>query len=419
MSPNILLAIAAQVGTPCYVYDRARIEHNYRQLQAAFGADGAPGSPRLCYAVKANGNFEILRLLKDLGAGFDVVSVGEMQRALHIGASPEHIVFAGVGKRDDELIAALDQHIGWINVESEQELHVLSDLAQQRGVQQRVALRINPGVDAHTHTYLSTGVANSKFGIEVDQALRIVEQHAHYPGVRIEGIHFHIGSMVSEAEPYVAALNIALELVMQARERGANIQALDIGGGFGIAYQPEQTPADLPAIANAILPPLRATALHLHLEPGRYIIGDAGVLLTQVLYTKHNGGTHYAIVDAAMNDLIRPALYGATHRVTKVSAETDETVLRRGEDAAPSPVSPYELVGPICESGDFLAHAAELPPLQRGDLLQVHDVGAYGMSMASQYNSRPRAAEVLVEGDRWRVIRPRETLAQMFAGEFV
>ena len=402
---NTAREIAAQIGTPCYVYDRARIEHNYRQLQVAFKVDGKPGSSLLCYAVKANSNFEVLRLLHEMGAGFDVVSAGEMQRALHIGASPEHIVFAGVGKRDDELVAALDVHIGWINVESEQELRVLSDLAQLRGAQQCVALRINPGVDAHTHIYLSTGVAHSKFGIEVDEALRIIEQHAVYPGVLIKGIHFHIGSMVSEAEPYLAALRIALNIIARARTLGAAIDTLDIGGGFGIAYQPDQTPADLPAIANAILPLLREAGLHLHLEPGRYIIGDAGALLTQVLYTKHNGGTHYAVVDAAMNDLIRPALYGAQHAVTKLTTDDGR------------PTTEYEIVGPICESGDFLAHAALLPSVQRGDLLLVHDAGAYGMSMASQYNSRPRAAEVLVDGDDWRVIRPRETLQQMFAAE--
>ena len=427
--------IAAQVGTPCYVYNGSRIEHNYTQLQHIFGAgskvaDGNAGSPLICYAVKANGNFEIMRLLHTLGAGFDVVSAGEMQRALHIGASPDHIVFAGVGKRDDELVAALDAHIGWINVESEQELRVLSDLAEARGQCQRVALRINPGVDPHTHTYLSTGVAHSKFGIEVDEVLHIIANHAAYSGVRIEGIHFHIGSMVSEAEPYLAALRIALDIITRARDLGAAINTLDIGGGFGIAYQPDQTPADLPAIANRILPLAHAAGLHLHLEPGRYIVGDAGALLTQVLYTKRrsarNGGTHYAVVDAAMNDLIRPALYGAKHRVTKLAGETTDGGRPTTEESAvvgrpPSVVSSsaYEIVGPICESGDFLAHEAMLPPLQRGDLLLVHDAGAYGMSMASQYNSRPRAAEVLVEGDDWRVIRPRETLRQMFEAELV
>jgi diaminopimelate decarboxylase len=415
--------IARRVDTPCYIYDETRIRSNYARLALAFGADGSVGAPKICYALKANGNFEILRLLHRLGAGFDVVSAGEMQRALHIGATPANIVFAGVGKRDDELVAALQAHIGWINVESEQELRVLSDLALAHGLCQRTALRINPGVDAHTHSYLSTGVANSKFGIDVTAALRLIAERAQFPGVSIEGIHFHIGSMVNEAEPYEVALNIALDIVQAARALGCAITMLDIGGGFGIAYTPDQQPANIQAIGERVVAMARAADLHLHLEPGRYIIGDAGALLTRVLYTKCNGGVHYAVVDAAMNDLIRPALYGASHRVSGFGPPTPDPRHLKPE------TQHYEIVGPVCESGDFLAHAVALPHLQRGDLLLVHDAGAYGMAMASNYNTRPRAAEVLLnsrpplgaggEGEAYRLIRPRENLQVMFAAEAV
>ena len=429
--------IARAVGTPCYVYSQERIIQNLQRIKNAFEIDGgarsAQDSPKLCYAVKANSNLEILRLLNGAGAAFDVVSVGEMQRALRIGAHPSNIIFAGVGKRDDELTAALTARIGWINVESAQELQVLSDLAAARHIKQRVALRLNPGVDAHTHAYLTTGAAQSKFGIEIAEALRLIVQRERFPGVSIKGLHFHLGSMVNEAEPYVVALKIALDVIALARENGAAISMLSIGGGFGIAYQPDGASADLEAIANAVLPLAREANVHLHLEPGRYIVGDAGVLLTQVLYTKTNGGTHYAVVDAAMNDLIRPALYGARHSITRI--ENAELRMKEAGDAdflhSQFSILNYEVVGPVCESGDFLAHQVSLPELQRGDLLLVHHVGAYGMSMASNYNTRPRAAEVLLlpsllrggvasdarGGGGWRVIRPREDLQKLFAAE--
>ena len=433
LPPPVATEIAERVGTPCYVYSQDRITQNLHRIKSAFGVDGgarsARGSPSLWYAMKANSNFELLRLLNGAGMAFDVVSVGEMQRALRIGAHPNNIIFAGVGKRDDELIAALTAHIGWVNVESAQELQVLSDLALARHTKQRVALRLNPGVDAHTHAYLTTGATKSKFGIEVSEALWLIAQRGRYPGVSIEGLHFHLGSMVNEAEPYVAAMKIALNVVTLARANGANITTLDIGGGFGIAYQPDGDSADLEAIANAVVPLAREAGVHLHLEPGRYIVGDAGVLLTEVLYTKTNGGTHYAVVDAAMNDLIRPALYGARHAITRI--ENEEWRMKKERE---SDFLNYEVVGPICESGDFLAHEAHLPTLTRGDFLLVHHAGAYGMSMASNYNTRPRAAEVLLtpspvpmgdgsegighrRGGGWRVIRPRENLQSLFAAE--
>ncbi|MEO6062485.1 MAG: diaminopimelate decarboxylase [Thermoflexales bacterium] len=402
MNQEQLAHIARDIGTPCYVYDAERIRENYRAITGAFASD----TPlMICFAVKANGNLSVLRLLRELGAGFDVVSAGEMQRALRAGAAPETIVFAGVGKTDAELSAALEAGIGWINVESEQELGVLSDLAVQRGRRQRVALRINPGVDAHTHSYMTTGKASNKFGIERETALDIARRHAGYPGVSIEGVHFHIGSMVTEPEPYVAAVQIALGLIAEFRALGVAINTLDMGGGFGVAYTADQIAAPLGEIAAAILPMVRAAGLELHLEPGRYIVADAGLLLTRVLYTKNNGGVNYVVVDAAMNDLIRPALYGARHLPTLVGPKPAGDSLL------------YELVGPVCESGDFLAHEAELPRLERGALIAFGHAGAYGMSMASNYNTRPRAPEVMVEGETCRIIRPRETLEHLMAGE--
>lgn len=389
--------IAERAGTPCYVYDRTRIEANYGRIARAFGPDGGP-QPDICYAVKANSNLEILRVLRALGAAFDVVSAGEMFAALRAGADPERIVFAGVGKRDDELIAALDARVGWVNVESAQELRVLSDLAVARGRVARVALRINPSVDPHTHAHLATGAHGSKFGIDAGEAVQLAAQHGAYPGARIEGLHVHIGSMVSEPGPYYEALDVMLDLVARCRAAGAPIANLDMGGGFGIAYHAGQTAAPVEAIGREIAARSRAAGLHLHIEPGRAVIADAGVLITRVLYTKTNGETDYVIVDAAMNDLIRPALYGAVHRVTALNP-------RPG-----APLRRVSVAGPVCESGDFLARDVELPAVERGDVLVIHDTGAYGMSMASNYNLRPRAAEVLIEGSAWRLIRARERL---------
>ncbi len=402
MNQEQLDHIARDIGTPCYVYDAERIRENYRAITGAFASDRPP---LICFAVKANGNLSVLRLLRELGAGFDVVSAGEMRRALRAGAAPETIVFAGVGKTDAELTAALEAGIGWINVESAQELGVLSELASAMGRRQRVALRINPGVDAHTHSYMTTGKSSNKFGIERETALDIARRHADFPGVSIEGVHFHIGSMVTEPEPYVAAAQIALALIAEFRALGVAINTLDMGGGFGVAYTADQIAAPLGEIAAEILPLIKAAGLELHLEPGRYIVADAGLLLTRVLYTKNNGGVNYAVVDAAMNDLIRPALYGARHQPTLVGARPPGNSLL------------YELVGPVCESGDFLAHEAELPMLERGALIAFGHAGAYGMSMASNYNTRPRAPEVLVDGAACRIIRPRETLEQLMAGE--
>ncbi len=407
---DLLEAIARQVGTPCYVYDQGRIAQNYARLAKALAPSAEVG--RVCYSVKANSNLSVLRLMRNLGTGFDVVSGGELRRALLAGAATDSIVFAGVGKRDDELVAALDAGVGWINVESAQELRVLSDLAAARGVVQRVALRINPGIDPHTHRYLATGKRASKFGIETEESLRLVAHRADYPGISIEGIHIHIGSMVSDAGPYAEAMRVALAVVAQYRMLGATITTLNLGGGFGVAYQPDQAEAPIEAIASNILPLARKADLRLLFEPGRAIVADAGALLTRVLYTKTNGNVRYVVVDAAMNDLIRPALYGAAHQVSLVSSVSD--VL---EVSGVSLVSGVSVVGPVCESGDVLAEGVMLPEPRRGDLLVIHHAGAYGMSMASNYNTRPRAAEVLVADGKWQVIRRRESIEDLVAHE--
>lgn len=405
----LLRDIAARAGTPCYVYSRARIEDNYTRLAGAFAratarvsTDGAAPQVSFCYAVKANANHEILKLLNALGAGFDVVSVGELRAALHAGARPEQIVFAGVGKRDDELIAAIDTRIGWINVENVEELRVLSDLAVARGARQRVALRINPGVDPRTHAYLATGKSGSKFGLSIDDALMLVRDRASYPGVSIEGLHVHNGSTIIDTDVFATSAQVMLDVLAKCRALGATISDLDMGGGFGVAYLPGQPEADIDGIAHALTRLAREAGVNLQFEPGRYLVADACVLLARVLYTKVNGGKRYAIVDAAMNDLIRPALYGAVHHIACIDA-----------GAAAREHAPQEVVGPVCESGDFLGHDVLLPILSRNDLIAIGHAGAYGRSMASNYNLRPRAAEVLIEDGQWRVIRAQEDVQQL------
>ncbi len=398
---HTLTAIAHAAGTPCYVYSRERVESNYARLHDAFAR--AAGAQRFAvyYAVKANPNPALLRLLLAQGAGFDVVSVGELRAALATGADPARIVFAGVGKRDDELRAALEARIGWINIENVEEAYVLSDMALGLGLRARVALRVNPGVDPQTHAYLATGKAGSKFGLSVEDTLMLARSRDALPGLRIEGLHVHNGSTITQRGVFAQSTRVMLDLVAQCRALGAAIQALDMGGGFGVSYGPDQPDADIDAMAREILSLSAGSGLELHLEPGRYLIADACALVTRVLYTKTNGGLRYVIVDAAMNDLIRPALYQARHMIVALNA------------AADAEISLCEVVGPVCESGDFLGHAVPLAPVRRGDLLAVNHAGAYGRAMASNYNLRPRAAEVLIDPDApggWRMIRERENL---------
>jgi diaminopimelate decarboxylase len=405
MTNIIYHEIAKQVGTPCYAYDQTIIERNYRTLANAFNGCG------IYYAVKANSNLAVLRLLHDLGCGFDVVSVGEMHRALKAGASPADVVFAGVGKRDDELLAALDAGIGWINVESAEELRVLSDIAFSKGMRPNVALRINPAVDPHTHQYLATGKGSSKFGINVEPALALVAERVRYPGVNIAGVHAHIGSFLFEPSTYAQTMQVLLDFVGDCRNLGAELSHVDVGGGFGVAYESTQQAMNVSDVASLLMPMARNAGVNMQIEPGRYLVAESGVLLSRVLYTKQNGDKHYVVVDAAMNDLIRPALYGAYHQVSKVY-DVDTSAEAGGET-----LQNVEVVGPVCESGDFLAHSAALPPVKRGDLLAIHHTGAYGFAMSSNYNSRPRSAEVMYNAQGWRIVRRRETLDALLADE--
>ncbi|MEP6589561.1 MAG: diaminopimelate decarboxylase [Gemmatimonadota bacterium] len=394
-----LTAIAEQVGTPAYCYDALTITARYQALDHAFGA--LPH--RICYAVKANSNLAILRLLARLGAGADIVSGGELLRALTAGFPADRIVFSGVGKTDEELLAAMAAGVGHINVESLSELRRLGMLADLRGATVRVGIRFNPDVTADTHPYISTGKGGVKFGIAVDQldeALAILQESS---GLELGAIAMHLGSQLLATAPYQAGLNRLLELLATVRAAGHTPDVLDIGGGLGIRYHDEVplTPAQwLAPLRDA----LQESGCVIGVEPGRFLVGNAGVLLTRVVHRKHSGGREIAVVDAGMNDLLRPSLYKAWHDILPVSAPSEPEV-------------PMDVVGPVCETGDFLALERSLPPVGAGDLLAVLGAGAYGFVMSSNYNSRARAAEVLVEGGRWGVIRPRERLTDLFRDE--
>ncbi len=422
-----LSVIAADVGTPTFVYDAEGIRARYRALDRAM--DGVPH--RICFAVKANSNLAVLRLLATMGAGADIVSGGELLRVLAAGFAPADIVFSGVGKTDDELVAAIAAGVGHINVESVAELRRLAMIAELRGASVRVGIRINPDVTVDTHPYISTGKGGLKFGVPTDQlheALAIIDEN---PALTLDTLAMHLGSQLLDVEPYVKGVARLLELLAQVRAAGHNPSVLDIGGGIGIRYHDEtpMTPAEWFApIRDAIAtipphgPPTGTTApqvphvcgtrvhadgvgtMTIHVEPGRYLTGASGVMLTRVVHRKHSGGRDIAIVDAGMNDLLRPALYKAWHEI--VPAEPIE-----GE------ASPTDIVGPVCETGDFLALERDLAPVPAGGLLVVLGAGAYAFAMSSNYNSRARAAEVLGEAGRWAVVRPRERLTDLFRDE--
>ncbi len=390
--------IAQQVGTPVYVYSRARIEANYRRIAAAFAALNA----KIHYAVKANGNLAVLRLLNDLGASFDVVSGGELFRVSKAGGDAVRAVFAGAGKTDAELAYALDSRVGQVNVESADELHALNDLARARGMTQRVALRLNPGVDPHTHRHISTGHAGSKFGVEMEEAESLLADVTRFPCLDIVGLHIHIGSQIPNAEPLVEALDRLLPLAQRFRA----IRLLDIGGGVPVAYRKGETATPPEEFARAVQDRLRSLGkpLEISIEPGRFIVADAGVLIAQVQATKHSYGRRIITTDAGMTDLIRPALYDAYHEIVPViqGKPLDELT---------------DVAGPVCESSDFLGHERALPAMKRGGLIAAMAVGAYGMTMASNYNARPRAPEVLVEGAAFRIVRRRETWDDLVSKE--
>ena len=393
--------IAATVGTPCYVYSRATIERHWRAFDHAF----ADHPHLVCYAVKANGNLAVLNLLARLGSGFDIVSGGELERVLAAGGDPGKVVFSGVGKRRDELEHALEVGIRCFNVESEAELALLERVAAERGQRAPVSLRINPDVDANTHPYISTGLKQNKFGIAADRALAVYARAAASPHLDVIGVDCHIGSQLTQVTPFVDALERVLTLVARLEQQGVHIRHLDLGGGLGIRYRDEEPP--LPADhAAALMAHLRGKPYEILIEPGRAIVGNAGILVTRVELLKPGEDKNFAVVDAAMNDLLRPALYSAWQAIIPV------------EPRAGGEPRHYDVVGPICETGDFLGKDRELN-IASGDLLAVRSAGAYGFAMSSNYNARPRAAEVMVDGGRFQVVRWRERLADLYAGESV
>ncbi len=393
-----LAEIARRFGTPCYVYSRAALEGAFRAFQSAL----AGRDHLICYAMKANSNIAILDLFARLGSGFDIVSAGELRRVLAAGGDPGRVVFSGVGKTESDIRAGLEARILCFNVESRSELHRLSAIAAAGGATAAVSLRVNPDVDAGTHPYISTGLKENKFGVAFEDALLLYREAASLPGLRVVGIDCHIGSQITEVAPFVDALDRILGLVDRLAAEGIHIHHLDVGGGLGIRYA-DETPPAVSTYVDALTRRLEGRALKLMFEPGRALVGNAGLLLTRVEYLKPGPARSFAIVDAAMNDLMRPSLYDAYHDIVPVRPRS-------------GPPSRYEVVGPVCESGDFLGHDRSLT-LAEGDLLAVMSAGAYGMSMASNYNTRPRAAEVLVDGTAAHVIREREALDSLYALE--
>jgi diaminopimelate decarboxylase len=397
-----LETIAEAAGTPTYVYSARFIGAAHARL-----VDAVRRTPTsICYAVKANGSLAILRHLGRLGAGADIVSGGELQRALAAGIAPHKIVFSGVGKTDAELDLAIETGVRSINVESEGELRRLAKRATAAGKTAPVCLRVNPDVDPATHPYLATGLRESKFGIARASALQLAVETARTPGLELVGLACHIGSQIAEVDPFAASVGRVVALVQALAARGVVIRHLDLGGGFGVPYGPDDKPFDIAAWGNAVADATESLDVELVVEPGRYLVANAGVLLTRVLGTKRGEARSFVIVDAAMNDLLRPSLYGAYHAIVPARLPP-----------ADAPCEPVDIVGPVCEAGDFLARDRAFNPVADGDLLAVLSTGAYAMTMASTYNTRPLAAEVLVDGDRWAITRPRKTVQELLADE--
>ena len=395
-----LARIAADVGTPTYVYSLRALRTAYRAYDQAL----APVPHVVCYSVKANGTLAVLRAFAREGSGFDIVSGGELFLARRAGADPQRIVFSGVGKTRDEMAQALAAGILMFNVESPAELETLEQVAAAAGRRAPVSLRVNPDVDPQTHPYISTGMKKSKFGIDIDAALAIYERAARLPHLEVVGVDCHIGSQLTSVTPFADALARVRELVVRLRERGISLRYLDIGGGLGITYRDEQPPTAAEYCA-ALIAGTCGLDVTLLVEPGRSLVGNAGVLLTRVLYLKNGPAKSFVIVDAAMTGLIRPSVYGSYHEISPLARP------RSGEARV------VDVVGPVCESTDFLAQDRTLPPLAADDLLAVMSAGAYGFAMASNYNARPRAAGVLVDGDRYAVIRERESIEDLVRGE--
>jgi diaminopimelate decarboxylase len=407
--------LADAAATPCYVYSRATLRDHYRRLAEAF----APLDPLICYAIKSCSNLSVCRTLAECGAGMDLVSGGELHRARLAGVAPGRCVYAGVGKTDDEIRLALAADVGWLNVESEAEFENLSAVAAAMGMRCRAALRVNPDVDPHTHRYTTTGKKETKFGVDLERARNFFDTYGNDPHCVLSGIHMHLGSPIYSAEPYVESTQKVLGLIDDLEGRGHRVTMLDIGGGFGADYETEQTPPAA-AYADRIVPLLvdRARAgLQIVIEPGRTITANAAVLLIRVLYVKASGRKTFVICDGGMNTLLRPSHYGAFHFIWPCRVEDRHVPVRRARQMDLAGLQPVDVVGPICESGDFLAEDRALPPVQRGDLLAVFSAGAYGMVMASRYNSMPLPAEVLVDAGSATLVRRREQYDDLTAHE--
>jgi len=391
--------IAERYGTPCYIYSRATLERHYQAYQSALS-----GYPHLvCYAVKANSNLAVLNVLARLGAGFDIVSQGELERVLAAGGDPAKVVFSGVGKQPQEIRRALEVGVHCFNVESAAELYRVEKMADEAGSSARISLRVNPDVDAQTHPYISTGLKENKFGIDIDAAFELYRYAAKSEHLDVVGIDCHIGSQLTQITPFLDALDRVLATVHQLKAEGIHLRHLDLGGGLGVTYNAE-TPPHPTEYAQAVLERIRESGLTLVLEPGRSIAANAGIMVTRVEFLKNNGHKHFAIVDAAMNDLIRPSLYDAWQNIIPVQPHQE------GTEAV------FDIVGPVCETGDFIGKDRVLN-LQAGDLLAVRSAGAYGFVMSSNYNSRPRVAEVMVDGVTAHLVRRRETHAELYVSE--
>jgi diaminopimelate decarboxylase len=403
--------LAEKFGTPLYVYSKATLLRHYRQVADAF----APVNPTICYSIKSLGNLHILRLLAAEGCGFDVTSAGELYRALQAGGDPKKIIFAGVGKSDDEIRMGLEAGIAAFNIESEEELENIDRVAGKLGKTAIAAIRINPDVDPKTHVKTTTGKKETKFGVDIERAERVFDTYnGKLKNVRIGGVHIHIGSPLIEIEPYVIAVKKMTDLIDRLTARGHKIEWFDVGGGFGVNYRSPEQAQPVTEHAKQLLPLLMNKPYKIAFEPGRYISGNSGIVLTRVLYRKQGGEKKFVIADVGMNDLIRPTLYEGYHYIWPTHIPTT-----RREDYVPEGAEKVDVVGPICESGDYQAKDRMLPVTKRGDLLAIYTAGAYGFAMASNYNNRPRAAEVLVDGANATLIRRRETLEDLVAAERV
>jgi diaminopimelate decarboxylase len=396
-----LQALAAQHGTPAYIYSKNMILERWNEYQQALA--GIPS--RVCFAVKANSNLAVLATLARAGAGFDIVSGGELQRVLKAGGAAGSVVFSGVGKTPTEIALALDQGINSFNCESEVEIELISQIASAKQKKASIAIRVNPDVNAQTHPYISTGLREHKFGVDINAAEEIYRRAASLPGITAEGVSCHIGSQLLEIDPLLEAADKTLALVARLRGAGLPIRFLDLGGGLGVQYRPHEKRASIGEFAARLRPKLESLNLMLMLEPGRSIVADAGILLTQVLLIKQNGAKTFVIVDGAMNDLIRPALYQAHHEITPVVEIPNELSMTA------------DVVGPVCETGDFFARDRRLPALKPGDLIALRTAGAYGFVLSSNYNSRPRPCELLIDGRRVHVARTRESFDDLIRGE--